>query len=343
MIAMSVAGSMILKTSIRSAPAARWRAAAGSETATFTTIADAWYRCWCGPEEEDHRGDHDDRAPDADEPAQRPREQAHEDEHEVLKGGRDGELRARASSRVYSNNSGLRPHAGREVGMHDVRVVTVTLNPAIDHLLEAPQLEIGAHVRARRIGRNPAGKGINVARVIATLGSRCIATGFVGRGELEMFESFLDERGVGRVTNQLLIVRGRTRDNLTIMDPILDTETHIREQGFDIVREDVNRMVSKVSMLAREGTIMHFGGSLPEGMTDRGLPLDHPRGAGRRRARDRGRDGRAARGHAGEKLWMLKINEHELAQFVGLKLEGEEAVIQAATSLTTQEGGGTCT
>jgi len=104
--------------------------------------------------------------------------------------------------------------------MHDVRIVTVTLNPAIDHLLEAPQFAVGSHVRARRIGRNPAGKGINVARVIATLGSRCIATGLVGKGELGMFESFLDERGEGRVTNQLLVIHGRTRDNVTIMDQI---------------------------------------------------------------------------------------------------------------------------
>lgn len=223
--------------------------------------------------------------------------------------------------------------------MHDVRVVTVTLNPAIDHLLEAPQFAVGSHVRARRIGRNPAGKGVNVARVISTLGSRCIATGFVGKGELEMFESFLDERGRGRATNQFLVIRGRTRDNVTIMDPVLDTETHIREQGFHVVREDITRMVSKVSMLAREGTVFVFGGSMPEGMTIGDFrSLVHA-------AQDGGARvivdvyGEALEVMREEPLWMLKINQDEFRAFVGKPLGTEEELIDAAIGLSTREGG----
>jgi len=223
--------------------------------------------------------------------------------------------------------------------MHDVRVVTVTLNPAIDHLLEAPQFTVGAHVRATRIGRNPAGKGINVARVIATLGSRVIATGFVGSGELDMFESFLDERGGGRVTSQLLRVRGRTRDNVTIMDPVLDTETHIREQGFSVVREDINRMVSKVSMLAREGTAIVFGGSLPLGMTigDFRSLVHTAQDGGARVIVDV--SGETLEVMREEPLWMLKINDRELEGFVGKKIDGEEALIETAIELSTRAGG----
>jgi len=223
--------------------------------------------------------------------------------------------------------------------MHDVRVVTVTLNPAIDHLLEAPQFVVGSHVRAKRIGRNPAGKGVNIARIIAALGSRCIATGFVGTGELDMFESFLDASGKGRVTNQLLRVRGRTRDNVTIMDPVLDTETHIREQGFAVVRDDINRMASKISMLAREGTAIVFGGSLPEGMTigDFRSLVHVAQDGGARVIVDV--SGEALEVMREEPLWMLKINDKELAGFVGKTHDSEEDLIETALALSTRRDG----
>jgi fructose-1-phosphate kinase PfkB-like protein len=72
--------------------------------------------------------------------------------------------------------------------MSHARIVSITLNTAVDHVIEAPGLAIGSHTRARRLGRSPGGKGVNVARILGALGSRCVATGFVGRGELGMFE-----------------------------------------------------------------------------------------------------------------------------------------------------------
>ena len=62
------------------------------------------------------------------------------------------------------------------------QIVSVTLNPAVDWVLEAPNFKVGSHIRARRIGWYPAGNGINVSRVLATLGTRSVATGFIGRG-----------------------------------------------------------------------------------------------------------------------------------------------------------------
>ncbi len=50
-----------------------------------------------------------------------------------------------------------------------------------------------------------------------------------------MFEEYLEQIG-GRITTQLLVVRGRTRDNITIVDPIDDTETHLRDEGFSVTR-----------------------------------------------------------------------------------------------------------
>lgn len=223
--------------------------------------------------------------------------------------------------------------------MPNVRIVTVTLNPAVDRVLEAPQFAIGAHARAKRIGWYPAGKGINVARVLATLGGRCIATGLVGRNELGMFEEYLERVGEGRIITQLLVVYGRTRDNVTIQDPVLDTETHIRDEGFSIQPEDARRIASKVAMLARPGTVIAFCGSVP-----RGLSLGDFRTM-IHRCQDQGAfavvdtSEHVLEALRGERLWMAKLNAHELATLSGMKTETHEQAVAAARSLCLSHGG----
>ncbi|XOV74323.1 MAG: 1-phosphofructokinase family hexose kinase [Phycisphaerales bacterium] len=146
------------------------------------------------------------------------------------------------------------------------RIITITLNPAVDRVMRVERFRVGQHCAAKRTGHYPAGKGVNVSRVLAVLGVRSVATGFVGQRELGMFEEYLEQIGKGRITTQLLVVRGRTRDNITIVDPIDDTETHLRDEGFSVTRDDVVRVSSKVGMLARADSILCFSGSLPPGV-----------------------------------------------------------------------------
>ncbi len=219
------------------------------------------------------------------------------------------------------------------------RIVTVTLNPAIDKIVEAPRFNVGKHLPARRIGLHPAGKGINVAKFLAMLGSRCVATGLIGRDELSRFEEYLERVGDRRITTQLLVVRGQTRENITIVDPVMDTETHIRERGFKVHRDDVRRITSKIGMLAREDTIVVFAGSMPEGVTpgdfrsmlhrcqDHGAQIVVDAGTGLIEAlRD-------------EPVWMVKLNAEELAAMSGLPTDSEEQTIEAARSVSSSGGG----
>jgi len=223
--------------------------------------------------------------------------------------------------------------------MAEARIVTVTLNPAVDRVLEAPGFAIGKHIRARRVALNPAGKGVNVARVLALLGRRSIATGFVGRNELSMFEEHLEETGEGHVICQFLKVRDRTRDNITIVDPIEDTETHIRDEGFEVQPEDVARMSSKLSMLAREGTVLSFGGSLPPGLTPDTFAhmISRCREGGAWIAVDTSEE--ALRALQGAPLWLAKLNQSELATLAQQRTDTPEQVIEAARALSEAGGG----
>lgn len=213
------------------------------------------------------------------------------------------------------------------------------MNPAFDKVLEAPGFRIGSQVTARRVAWYPAGKGVNVSRVLAILGGRSIATGFVGRNELRLFEEHLERTGEGRIVCQLLVVRARTRDNITIVDPVDDTETHIRDVGFNVQPADVDRLQSKLSMLARPGAVVAFCGSLPPGVEPERFAemVRTARRAGALVVVDTSDD--ALRALQGEDIWLAKLNERELATLSGMATDTPEAVVEAAHRLSVDGGG----
>ncbi|QQE12083.1 1-phosphofructokinase family hexose kinase [Planctomycetota bacterium] len=145
-------------------------------------------------------------------------------------------------------------------------IITVTLNTAVDRVLEADNFTVGKHAKARQINRYPAGKGINVSRTLARLGWMNVATGYAGEQHAEEYERYLKTVGPGSVKNQLLTVKGATRENITIVDPKNNTDTHIRTEGYTISPHALGRITSKVGLLARPDTIIVFSGSLPTGM-----------------------------------------------------------------------------
>jgi len=213
------------------------------------------------------------------------------------------------------------------------RLVTVTLNPAVDRVLEVQRFRIGEHQPSTLIGGHPAGKGVNVSRVLAMLGVPSVCTGFVGRGELGMFEEYLERIGQGRITTQLLVVRARTRDNITITDPVDDTETHLRDAGFSVQREDVLRALSKASMLSREGAVLCFCGSLPPGVTrgDLRTMLHRTAESGGLAVVDTG--AKVLPALRCDPMYLAKLNAEELAAFADLPTDTFEETVRAARAV----------
>ncbi|TVQ31399.1 MAG: hypothetical protein EA376_09835 [Phycisphaeraceae bacterium] len=228
--------------------------------------------------------------------------------------------------------------------MAETRIVTVTLNPALDHVIVAENFKIGKRVAGwiaddRYPAGFPTGKGIAISRVLGFKGIRSIATGFVGRNELDMFEGFLEKKASGRVVSQFLVVQKRTRDNITIVDPVNETETHIRDVGFEVQQDDVKRISSKVAMLSRPDTIVCFAGSLPRGLEPEqfGRLVARCVGQGARVVVDTNSEG--LRGLKTRRLWMIKLNVDEVGMLADLPVDSRERLIEAARSLTAARGG----
>ncbi|MGB9626722.1 MAG: 1-phosphofructokinase family hexose kinase [Phycisphaerae bacterium] len=227
-------------------------------------------------------------------------------------------------------------------------VITVSLNPAIDRIMEVPRFAIGQHQRGRLVSRTPAGKAVNVSRALATLGVRNIATGFLGEQEVEFFEKAFDP---ARVQAQFLPLPAPTRENITIVDPVAHIETHIRDVGFVIRDTHRIRLGKKLSLMCREGSIVVFSGSVPEGISPEQFVdlLEICISAGARVAVDT--SGEPLRAAASLPLWLMKPNVAELSEIAGRPLTTEADLLAAGRDLARRvktvivsrgEAGGFC-
>jgi 1-phosphofructokinase family hexose kinase len=141
-------------------------------------------------------------------------------------------------------------------------IYTLTLNPTIDHTLTIGGFDVGGTFKAARSTRHPAGKGINVAHVAATLGEPAAALGLVGELDAPAFAKALADAGI---ENCLVSVPGGTRISVTILDPEGQTETHVREPGAAPPSEGVAAVRAQLAGLSASDWVV-MAGSLPPEM-----------------------------------------------------------------------------
>ncbi len=222
-------------------------------------------------------------------------------------------------------------------------LITVTMNTAIDRVLIVPGFKAGSHLRAEVVSHSPAGKGVNVARALARLGQPVTATGFVGKSEAEQFATSLQSsENSGRIKYQLIPVPGRTRENITIVDPDTHTDTHLRTRGYTVSPADLSQLSTRISQHSRTGVIVIFTGSLPTGMDDGALIelITTAQQAGARVVLDlNGQTLAAVLSSLTQPAWMVSPNRTEFAEAVGLDAEAsEDALLTAARRVSQQAG-----
>lgn len=146
------------------------------------------------------------------------------------------------------------------------RIVTVTLNPALDQTLYFSQFNVGQVNRVNKERLDSAGKGINVAKVINSLGHEVAVTGFLGRENANVFEEYFQTH---QIHNHFVKVDGATRVNVKIVDETNGEVSEINFPGLKYFASDFQYLKSSIRQLAGESEIFILSGSLPEG-----APLD---------------------------------------------------------------------
>ena len=145
------------------------------------------------------------------------------------------------------------------------RIVTVTLNPAIDRTVWVEALVPGTTTRTADTRASFGGKGINVARGVARIGAPVIALGLAGEDQATPIERYLDSLGV---PSRFIRTPGETRTNLKIIEQASGRLTEINGSGADVSTHEVDALENELLSVVdqEEVGVVVFAGSLPMGV-----------------------------------------------------------------------------
>ena len=145
-------------------------------------------------------------------------------------------------------------------------ILTLTLNPAVDKLVLVPDLRLGQVHRVDNSEFDPAGKGINVSRVVNRLGWPTIAFGFLAGDVGSLVASALADEGV---QSYFVRVPGQTRLNVSIFDRATGAVTTFIEAGPVIAKERLEALEAQFSPWLEVSRVLVLAGNVP-----RGIPAD---------------------------------------------------------------------
>jgi 6-phosphofructokinase 2 len=143
------------------------------------------------------------------------------------------------------------------------RIVTLTLNPAIDMSSEADVVRHTNKVRTYNEVMEPGGGGINVARVLTRLGADVTAL-FLGGGVTgRVLEELLDR---GRVRHRMIAIADDTRLSLTVAERSSGNEFRFVPEGPDVTANEAAVAFDAASSQTCDYFVA--SGSLPRGICD---------------------------------------------------------------------------
>ncbi|GIM44673.1 1-phosphofructokinase [Collibacillus ludicampi] len=214
--------------------------------------------------------------------------------------------------------------------MKDLKIVTVTLNPAVDLTLNVDVLRIGEINSVSSMRKDSGGKGINVSKVIHNLGMKTVATGFIGGSTGEWLQADLKHK---EIPADFIKIAGETRTNVKIISP--ESETQCNGTGPHPHEEDLVRLCNKIDQLLEDGDALILAGSVP-GETD---PIVYRKIIQSLRknvfiALDT--SGEALKESIAGKPDLIKPNEEELSQLAGIELRTEGEIVRTAQELLAQ-------
>src|SRR5512138_536002 len=143
------------------------------------------------------------------------------------------------------------------------RVVTVTINPAIDQTLTIPNFAAGIVNRVQSSQMDAGGKGINVASILSDFGQPATVTGFLGAGNDEIFRRMFERKGI---EDRCVRIAGQTRIGVKISDEVLHQTTDINFPGETPSPLDITRLFDILTELSAAHNWFVLSGSIPRGV-----------------------------------------------------------------------------
>lgn len=142
-------------------------------------------------------------------------------------------------------------------------IVTVTLNPAIDKKIATGDIILGETNKCILERCDISGKGINVSKVVASLGCNTVATGFLGGNNAKMFTDYLS---LNNISHNFVKIDCEIRTNIKLVENNTGRETEINENGPVVTTEQVKQFLTMLNNYYKKEDILCVSGSLPGGV-----------------------------------------------------------------------------
>ena len=209
------------------------------------------------------------------------------------------------------------------------KVVTITLNPALDLTGSLDALSVGSVSLVSKGSLHAAGKGVNVAKVLSDLGAKVTVTGFLGRDNEELFCQLFEEM---KANDEFIRVDGATRINVKLVETD-GRVSDINFPGVEVSQQAISEFEVRLFELAKTHEFFVLAGSLPKGISPEQCAewIEKLHQMGKKVLFDSSRAALAAGLDAHP--WLIKPNDEELSEFVGRELDTPEACQQAAQDL----------
>lgn len=211
-------------------------------------------------------------------------------------------------------------------------IYTITLNPALDRTLWVDKIQSDDSNRILREEKYAGGKGIDVSRVLATLGITSKAIGFIGGFAGEELEGMLLSEGI---ICDFIKISGETRTNIIVNDITTGKQLSFNDKGPEIKHYELIQMIHKLENLEKPEIIV-ISGSLPPGV--------HPEIYRKITEKAKSKGAKVILDTDGDALKVgikgypdaIKPNVHELSRLVDMELNETGEIIEAAHSIHKQ-------
>lgn len=211
------------------------------------------------------------------------------------------------------------------------RILTITLNPALDLTVRVPHLEPGEVNRSQALLSHAAGKGLNVAQVLADLGHSLTVSGFLGEDNQQAFNALFARRGFA---DAFIRVPGETRSNIKLAEDD-GRVTDINGPGPHVNDLAQHALLDKLDHIAASHDAVVVAGSLPRGVSAQWLRelVLRLKALGCKVILDT--SGEALKEGLRAGPWLVKPNAEELSEALGHPVNSVASQVAAATELQT--------
>jgi 1-phosphofructokinase family hexose kinase len=139
------------------------------------------------------------------------------------------------------------------------------LNPALDLIYSTDKFAVGGTLRDVPLQVTPAGKGVNVATIVRTLGEEAAVIGIMPEESENRFAAWLEAKSVRHF---FFSAPGDVRMNVTLLDSENAPSSHINSKGPPVSRKAGEGFLKFALGHLSRGDQWCFSGSVPAGLSD---------------------------------------------------------------------------